>query len=114
MNKGLADVRLFLLFAKQAVSEKKRIFLKRNIDCLGELGLTSIEDAWREVLTLTPSHYFRGPCPDVTRSEGTMVWEFKKNVNGTLIYIKLKFDERGCVCMSFHKDNSDCIEKEGP
>lgn len=113
MNKGLADVRLFLLFVKEAVSEKKRRFLKRNIDCLGELGITSIKDAWVEILAIKPGDYFRGPTPDVNRIDGTMVWEFKKYVNGIYTYIKLKYDDRGCVCMSFHKDNSNCIEQGG-
>ncbi|HWO75035.1 MAG TPA: hypothetical protein VNM69_03840 [Bacillus sp. (in: firmicutes)] len=104
----------FLKQIKNLISKGKYDFITRKyklpngerlnyIQSLLEIGLTNIDDAWKEILSLTPRHYFRGPTPD--RDRDGEVWEFKKEINGVMTYIKLKIDrKRGCVCMSFHKD----------
>lgn len=79
-------------------------FIKRqkNLAGLAALGLT-IAQAKLEVLNLSYLDYDRGPLPD-NDVTGDVVWEFIKDRNDGLppIYIKLKIDRRGCVCLSFH------------
>ena len=112
------DEREFLKEAKSLVSSGKRDFIKRTYDnhpsgtpvrwfeALGEIGLTDPNQVWGEVLQLSPGDFIEGPVLDRDRPrDGEVIWVFKKEVNGTLTYIKLKIDDlRGCVCLSFHKD----------
>ncbi|MDE3840242.1 hypothetical protein C0966_12930 [Bacillus methanolicus] len=111
-----AEARLFLIEIKSLISQGRRDFITRwyNLpngkrirytEALLSIGLTSIQQAWDEILKLKPRDYFKGPNPDRDRpNDGSQVWEFKKEVNGIQTYIKLKIDHRGCVCMSFHED----------
>jgi hypothetical protein len=108
--------KVFLIEAKALISRGRRDFVTRwyelpdgkrvrYIEAILDIGLTNIQQAWNEILTLKPSHYFRGPNPDWDRpNDRSQVWEFKKEVNGMMAYIKLKIDHRGCVCIPFHKD----------
>ncbi|MFD1415364.1 hypothetical protein [Oceanobacillus jeddahense] len=110
------DITTFLRKAKQLISNGKKDFIKRTYDhpsgrkvkwveALLEIGLTSPNQCWGEVLLLTPNDYVEGPCVDRNRpGDGNVIWVFKKEVNGSLTYIKMKIDKRGCVCLSFHKD----------
>lgn len=75
------------------------------MEALLDIGIANVERAWDEILTLSPHHYFRGPSIDYDRpNDKTQIYEFKKEVNEIIVYIKLKIDNRGCVCMSIHKD----------
>ena|SRR5690625_4359509 len=110
------EKKAFLRKAKQLISVGKRDFIKRTydhpsgkkvkwIEALLDIGLTSPEQMWDETLQLTPNDYREGPVVDNNRPwEGTVIWIFKKEVNGVLAYIKMKIDNRGCVCLSFHED----------
>ncbi|MGL4821249.1 MAG: hypothetical protein ACRC5C_14950 [Bacilli bacterium] len=104
----------FLREAKQRISVGQRDFIKRTythpsgrtvkwIEALMDIGLTDLGQCWQEILDLGPEHYDSGPHVDRDFSQHT-VWVFKKEINGRLTYIKLKIDERGCVCLSFHED----------
>lgn len=107
----------FLRDVKNYIVSGKKDFIKRTyrkpdgskvkwIEALMDIGLTKPEQAWHEVLDLTPDDYQEGPILDFARpDEGKVIWVFKKEVNSTLTYIKLKIDNRrGCVCLSFHED----------
>lgn len=110
------NAKAFLREAKQLISCGKKDFIKRTychpsgkkirwIEALLEIGLTQPNQAWDEVLRLTPNDCIDGPCIDNDRpGNGKTIWIFKKEVNGVLTYIKIKIDHRGCVCLSFHKD----------
>ena len=74
------------------------------LQALFELDIDHPNDVPNEILKLTPLDYYSGPEDDRDRNNGTKLWIFKKNINGITTYIKLKIDERGCVCVSFHKD----------
>lgn len=74
------------------------------LQALFELDIDHPNDVQNEILKLTPLDYFSGPEDDRDRNDGTKFWIFKKTINGNTSYIKLKIDERGCVCVSFHKD----------
>lgn len=51
-------------------------------------------------------NYDRGPLfGDI--GDGGHVWEFIKDIDGVWVYIKLRIDVRGCVCISFHEANED-------
>ena len=54
-------------------------------------------------MSLTYKDYDRGPLPDNIGGDGSSVWEFVKNIDDVMVYIKLKIDARGCVCISFHE-----------
>ena len=66
---------------------------------LATLGLT-IPLAKREIMTLEVRHYDRGPLPYKDRPGE--VWEFIKSIDSQKAYIKLKINQQGCVCISFH------------
>ena len=97
-------IETFLKTIKRLIRDGKWTFIKRrkNLEGLFELGLT-IAQAELEVLSLNYRHYDRGPLPDHER-DGE-IWEFIKHKDGLPIYIKLKIDRRGCVCLSFHPSN---------
>lgn len=96
------QVKAFLNEAKRRIQSGKWQMVPRgkNLAGLAELGLT-LQGAKRELLRLNYRFYDRGPLPDKDRDGD--VWEFIKPVNQENIYIKLKLDSRGCVCMSFHR-----------
>lgn len=97
-------IEAFLTEIKRLISEGKWSFINRrkNIIGLSLLGMT-VHEARLEVLGLSYRQYDRGPLPD--RDRGGEMWEFIK-INGDLpIYIKLKIDYRGCVCIGFHPSN---------
>jgi len=78
---------------------------------LPSLGLT-VDDAWKYILQLDETHYFRGPLADTNEKFDfgeNVVWKFKMEIDGKIAYIKLKDEEggRGCVCLSFHEDHQD-------
>jgi hypothetical protein len=105
----------FLVEAKKLISDGKKDFIKRTYthptgrivrwkEALLDIGLTNPTQAWDEILRLSPGHYLDGPCEDTDRPNGKKdIWIFKKEVNGVQVYIKLKIDTRGCVCLSFHE-----------
>lgn len=97
-------IETFLKDIKRLIREGKWNFINRrkNIIGLSLLGMT-VHEARLEVLGLSYRHYDRGPLPDRDRS-GEM-WEFIKRDGALPIYIKLKIDHRGCVCIGFHPSN---------
>ncbi|MFZ3372246.1 MAG: hypothetical protein WA131_04375 [Desulfitobacteriaceae bacterium] len=99
---SVEEINRFLLQAKILIrkNEYQLIPRKKNMDDLANLGLT-IRLAMQEILELTFRHYDRGPLPDTDR-QSDFVWEFIKEICSQQIYIKLKIDFRGCVCLSFH------------
>ncbi|HHV61403.1 MAG TPA: type II toxin-antitoxin system MqsR family toxin [Firmicutes bacterium] len=103
---SIQEVNAFLRQVRAEVNTPGRfdfIPRKANLDGLARLGFT-VGAAKNEILSLTYRDYDRGPLADHS-GEG-VVWEFIKDIDGTLVYIKLKVDsDRGCVCMSFHESN---------
>ena len=98
---SVTDIKDFLRRVKKEMSTPDRIQLidrAKNIDDIARLGLK-----WKhEILSLTYEDYDRGPLPD--HSGVGEIWEFIPEIDGVMIYIKLKLDsERGVVCLSFHE-----------
>ena len=78
---------------------------RKNLLALSKYGLT-VYDA-REILTeLKSEDYYKGPKKDFTKPGE--IWEFKRQINGTWFYIKLKIvDNAGYTvlkCIGFHED----------
>ena len=96
------QIEVFLREVKRLIEsgDWRMVPRKKNLTGLADLGL-SIQGAKKELLGLSYRHYDRGPLPDKDRDGD--VWEFIKPVNKDRVYIKLKIDSRGCVCMSFHR-----------
>lgn len=100
----------YLIRVKQLLSAGKYDFVPRrkNLQSLAEHGLT-IMDAKYEIFELTISDYYKGPKQDLDRSRPGEIWEFKKNVDGTGFYIKLKIvfenGEDILKCLGFHEDS---------
>lgn len=96
-------VEAFLREIKRLIRAGAWTFIERekNIKGLALLGLT-ISLAKAEVLSLSYKHYDRGPLPDQDRVWNGEIWEFVKDIDGLPVYIKLKIDRRGCVCIGFH------------
>lgn len=97
-------IEAFLKDIKHLIREGKWNFINRrkNIIGLSILGM-NVDEAKLEVLGLSYRHYDRGPLPDQDR--GGEIWEFIKWKGALPIYIKLKIDHRGCVCIGFHPSN---------
>ena len=93
---------------KKLISGKKFDFVPRrkNLQSLAKHGLT-IKDAKDEILDLVTSNYYKGPKNDFDRPGE--IWEFKKEIDGTLFYIKIKIAiECGTEivkCIGFHDDD---------
>ena len=76
---------------------------KNHQKSLASLGLTR-EECEKEILSLTPENYCRGPVPD--KDFGGEIWEFGTVVKGHEVYIKLKIaevaSEKFAKSISFH------------
>lgn len=101
IQKVLADMRFAIDNGKfQPVNRRK------NILTLAMLGLTW-EDAKSVIYSLTDKEYRRGPMQDLDDPSSDFFWEFKKRLDGEVIYIKFKvlYQEDGRVkLVSFHMD----------
>lgn len=101
IQKALTDMRSAIDCNKfQPVNRRK------NLATLAKLGLTW-EDAKDAIYTLTEKEYRRGPMLDLDDPTSDHFWEFKKRVEGEVIYIKFKvlYQVDGRVkLVSFHID----------
>jgi len=99
------QVAIFLRKFKEIMTESRlRPVNRRNHEkSLASLGFTR-EECEREILSLTPENYCRGPVPD--KNLGGEIWEFGKVIEGHEVYIKLKIaevaSEKFAKCISFH------------
>ncbi len=95
---------------KALIRAKKYDFIPRrkNMQALSQLGLT-IPDTISEISSLTTNNYYKGPKPDFDPCKAGDIWEFKKNLGGTQLYIKVKVtSENGediVKCLGFHEDD---------
>lgn len=100
---------LLLNKMKKLVKEGKRKFQPRkDRDFLKELYNLSltIDDAWKEILTLNKNLYIIDNKPYYNQTSNSLT--FKKMIKGKLAYIKLILNkEEVVVCMSFHEDNTN-------
>lgn len=65
------------------------------------LSLESEDDAWEEIKKLDVKNCCKIEEENNPNYSGD-VWFFQKEVNGERAYIKIKVDNRGCVCIAFH------------
>ena len=97
---------------KTLIKNKKRRFENRKdsdyLLNLAEIGITPLE-AWNQILTLNCNMYFFDTKSSYYANKDTLI--FKKDINKTCIYIKLKIEmdkyEEIVVCLSFHKDRKE-------
>ena len=94
------EVRRFLMQIKPFVIAKELYFVPRNLSDIAALGIT-FEQAEAEILALQPIDYCEGPNDDHDGSPG-QVWIFGKDIDGKLVYIKLKLNGDDARCLSFH------------
>lgn len=103
------DIVSFLSHAKELVSTGRYAFIPRrkNMQSLAQYGLT-VADAKDEILDLVDTDYYKGPKKDFDLDRPGDIWEFKKDIDGTTFYIKLKIDktdDRSILkCIGFHED----------
>lgn len=105
---SVGEIRKILLDVRSAIDSGKFIPINRrkNLETLARLGITWL-DAKAEIYELQERHYHRGPVTDRDIPESDLLWIFKKNVLGEIIYIKFKviYQEDGQVkVISFHLD----------
>lgn len=104
-----SDIALYLESVKKLISAGKYDFVPRrkNMQALAQHGLT-IKDAKAEILGLVVGDYYKGPKQDLDANRPGDIWEFKKMVDGTQFYVKLKIvQENGeniLKCLGFHED----------
>ena len=104
-----SDLTLFLEKAKQLISAGKYDFVPRrkNMQALAQHGMT-IADAKAEMSELVVGDYYKGPKQDLDPNRPGDIWEFKKQVNGTQFYVKVKIvrenGENILKCLGFHED----------
>lgn len=93
---------------KDLIRNGKRRFAKRkDRDIVEELDIIGITQnrAWYEILLLNKNHFFIDNKPSYKQTDALI---FKKDINGYLVYIKLKLEKRNeleTVCLSFHRDH---------
>lgn len=124
ISRSLAEA--YLKKIKELIKVGKCILVPRErdgkdfLEQLLELGITDEDVVWEEIESLTMDHYKGGPEADRDAiSEEKTVLKFKKYIDDIPVYIKLKYEEtessvlvkgntpRGCVCISFHKDETN-------
>jgi len=104
---SIKDITLFLEHAKKLISEGHYDFVPRrkNLQSLSAYGLT-VCDAKEEILDLKVTDYYKGPKQDFTHPG--LVWEFKKDINGIIFYVKIKIvnvnGQDILRCIGFHDD----------
>lgn len=104
-----SDIAAYLSEVKKLVSKGKYVFVPRrkNMQALARHGITFI-DAKNELLELVVKDYYKGPKQDFDSNRPGEIWEFKKNIDGTQFYIKLKIaqenGEKIIKCLGFHDD----------
>ena len=104
------DIINFLEMAKRLISVGKYDFVPRrkNMQSLARHGLT-IMDAKGELINLVVGDYYKGPKRDFDTDRPGGIWEFKKNIDGTKFYVKMKIvQENGddiLKCIGFHDDD---------
>lgn len=94
---------------KQLIKVGKRRFQIRSdrdyIQDLLNIGITE-ELAWEHITYLNSAFFFFDSRPSYFKTDKLLV--FKKTINGTLTYIKLRLEnncgENEVVCISFHQD----------
>ena len=78
------------------------------MQALAQRGMT-IADAKDEILGLAVGDYYKGPKQDFDPNKPGDIWEFKKDVDGILFYVKVKIvQENGediLKCLGFHEDD---------
>ncbi len=105
-----SDIALYLGSVKKLISAGKYDFVPRrkNMQALAQHGLT-IKDAKAEILGLVVGDYYKGPKQDLDPNRPGDIWEFKKMVDGTQFYVKVKIvQENGediLKCLGFHEDD---------
>lgn len=105
-NSTEAEVKSFLLAVKYAIQDGSLLFRRgrqKNKESMVRLGL-DLNDVASEVMSLSVNDYCDGPLKDC-EFEGE-IWEFRKEVAGKEVYIKLKLggDKRNqqVIVISFH------------
>lgn len=110
MNTSLAMIEKVLSDMRTAISDKKCIPIsrKKNMDTLAQLGITW-KDVFTEIYSLSKNDYYSGPSVDRDFPRSDLLWVFKKNIDGHLIYIKTKvvYQQNGEIkIVSFHFDDT--------
>lgn len=80
----------------------------KNMNTLTQLGITW-DDAKAELYELTAADYYQGPEIDRDYPKADLLWVFKKNIGGQIIYIKFKIlylDDGSVKLISFHIDHT--------
>ena len=107
---GTTDIAAFLEKVKRLISTGKYDFVPRrkNMQALAQHGFT-VTDAKTEILGLVVGDYYKGPKQDFDPNRPGDVWEFKKDIDGTVFYVKIKVvKENGediLKCLGFHEDD---------
>lgn len=105
-----SDIAAYLVMIKNLLSAGKYDFVPRrkNMQALAQHGMT-ITDAKNEILGLAVGDYYKGPKQDLDSKRPGDIWEFKKDVDGTQFYVKVKIvQENGddiLKCLGFHEDD---------
>ena len=103
------QLKLLSRMKKLIIQGNKKFAIIKDRDYLAELLEIRITEnlAWQEILTLSSYNYVPDYKPFYLKSDNSLV--FKKNINGNIVYIKLKIEEYNnkeiTVCLSFHIDH---------
>ena len=106
---SITDISAYLAKVKNLLSAGKYDFVprKKNLQALLQHNYT-VTDVKNEILDLEVKDYYKGPKRDFDAKRPGDVWEFKKNIDGTPFYVKVKIDQENgedvLKCLSFHED----------
>lgn len=100
----------FLDECRELIRQRKVDPFTNDIDTKNTLNMLgySTRAMLQEIFELEVDDLYKGPKKDKNSKYPGEVWEFKKEVQGILLYIKLKIriigDRRELFVMSFHPD----------
>lgn len=115
-NIDLEAVDLFLKTAFREIKKGNCYLVNRKVsydnkvvtsfEALTDLGILNRKYIWDYILKLTSNDCIGiSRDHDYKRDYNDDMYEFVMNVNGIETYIKLTINNRGTVCLSFHKSN---------
>lgn len=104
------QIRLLAKMKKMIVEGNKKFSGRKDRDYLQDLlniGITE-QGAWQSILTLSSKDYYHDYRPFYLKN-GRDALVFKKEINGYVIYIKIKLElynnTETVTCLSFHIDH---------
>lgn len=111
----LESIDIFLKLCKKEISKGNCYFIGYRKLMIGgkyisakqaliDIGIMNTKEIWMHICSLNKYDCIKIDRDyDMLRDRNSEIFVFKKYINNILAYIKLTINERGVICISFHK-----------